>query len=72
MKKKLQETKCYELSFVKNKVLFLKCVFMFPPGIVDRSEFTSKYSLQLSIVTCLYASMEKHALSHMIIYNLNS
>lgn len=38
---------------------------MFPPGVVDRIEFTSNYSLQLSIVICLYMSPWKNMfLSH--------
>lgn len=39
--------------------LFLEFAFMPLPGIVDKSEFTLDYLLQLAIVICLYGSMEK-------------
>jgi hypothetical protein len=41
------------------------CAFLPLPGIVDRSEFTSDYSLQLAIIICFYASTEKHVTCHM-------
>jgi hypothetical protein len=30
------------------------------PGVAVRSEFTLDYSLQLAIIICLHATMEKH------------
>lgn len=30
---------------------------MCPSGVVDRTDFTSEYSSQLTVVTCLHASM---------------
>ena len=32
------------------------------PGVAVRSEFTLDYSLQLAIIICLHATMEKHDL----------
>ena len=49
-----------DLSFFKNTELFWECVFLLLPGVVGRSEFSTVYALQLAIVICLYASMEKH------------
>jgi hypothetical protein len=37
-------------------------VFVPLPDVTDRGECTSDYSIQLAIVICLYASMEKHVL----------
>lgn len=38
----------------------MEFAFMPLPGIVDKSEFTLDYLLQLAIAICLYGSMEKH------------
>lgn len=57
--KKTRQEYC-DPSFFRNTELFLECAFVFLPGIVDRREFASDYSLQLAIVICLYASMGKH------------
>ena len=43
----------------KHMQLFLEYAFVLLPSTADRSEFTLDYSLQLAIVICLYASMEK-------------
>lgn len=37
---------------------------MFLIGTANRSEFTSDYSVQLAIVICSYAPMEKHVSPH--------
>jgi hypothetical protein len=39
---------------------FWNMFFMSFPGVVDQHELTLDYSSQLSIVICLYASMEKY------------
>ena len=52
--------KSCDLSFFNIRILFLDYVFVFLPGVVDRVDFTSDYSLQLVITMCLYASIEKH------------
>lgn len=48
--------------------LFLECAFEASPallGVLDRSEFTVDYSLQLTTVTCLFAHPAKNMfLSH--------
>jgi hypothetical protein len=49
-----------QVLFLQNVELFLECVLKLIPGIVDRSELTSDYSLQLAIDICLYASVGKH------------
>lgn len=36
-------------QFLQNIELFLKCIFMLLPALADRSEFTSNYSLQMTI-----------------------
>lgn len=54
------KTKVSWSQFLQNKELFLECVFVLFPGVVDKSEFTSEYLLQLDIVICLYASMKNH------------
>ena len=60
--RKLQENKRLMTSVSSRHGIILpwKCVFMLLPGVADRSGFVSDYSLQLAIVICLYASMEKH------------
>ena len=42
--------------------LLLECACVPIPGVVDWSEITSDYSLQLAVVICLDNSMEKHIL----------
>lgn len=59
--RKLQETKMKVLrtqSFQKHRI-FLGLWFVPLPGIADRSEFTSYYSLQILITAiCVYASYD--------------
>lgn len=43
--------------------LSLECALMSLLGVANRIEFTSDYLLQLTIITCSYASMEKMFLS---------
>lgn len=59
--RKLQETtqKSLRPHFLPNKKLFLDYAFVPIPGLVDRSEFPSGYTLQQTIAICSYASMEK-------------
>jgi hypothetical protein len=49
-----------DLSFFKITILFLDCAFVSLPGVADRGDFTSDYSLQPVITTYLYASIERH------------
>lgn len=50
------------MSFLQNTKLFLECVSVLLPVIVDRRLFTSDHSLLLAAVSQLnvYAYMEKH------------
>jgi hypothetical protein len=54
----LQENKARTPS-LRNSELFLECIFVFLPHAGHRNEFTSDYSLQLSNVISLYASIGK-------------
>lgn len=55
----IKQKKVLGLQFLRNRII-LGCVFLLLQGVVDRSEFSSVYSLQLAIVIGLCASMEKH------------
>jgi hypothetical protein len=46
-----------DLSFLKNKELFLAYVSVSLPGVVDRIQFTLVNPLQLAIAICLYAPL---------------
>jgi hypothetical protein len=58
--KKIRLESC-DHCFFRNTDLFLECAFVPLPGVIGRSEFALYYSLQLAILICLCASMEKHA-----------
>ena len=50
--RKLQESKSLMSSVSsKNTEMFLECAFVPLPGVADRSEFTSDYSLQLLLLS---------------------
>ena len=68
LKEKRQES-C-DLSFLKKKPteLFLAWAFV----IADRSEFMSDYSLQLSVVICLYATAVHLVTEHVTLLNSQS
>lgn len=51
--------------------LFLKCVSVPLPGVADRSEFALDYSLQLDIVICLCASMEKRVYTWLVLESVH-
>lgn len=58
------ETEVLWLSFFRNMQLFLECIFVPFPSVANRNEFISDYSLQLTVVICLYASWKNMFLPH--------
>lgn len=57
--RKRQENRSLVTLVLQTMELLLQCVFILLPGVADGSAFTSDYSPQVTIVICIYASMDK-------------